>query len=315
MKSHFVKIIKQIIRDFKYNKNSISGNKFSTVRNKTPFSSKRSDGLPRPKRTLRKSLQTGESGLNEGGSQCSEERSSGSGSTKGDRSDQFDSLETDSNSTGKGGGFQRRTSLDSGMHSNDSNSLSGSNRDSDPLNANGNNNIQRMPSEDDSVFDTLSFPLTPRSEDSILPSTNSATIAIPSHKEIQRRLTFMEVPVTEHFYPDQPTNTQADIASANRTVSLGAVSQPKRNSKRKGGKRGSLYDNMRCDSVEEEEVNLKDTADDNCNFVMEIPGAYIHEHSTKLWKIGSLLLLISKHSHNRSHWYLWNGYWLQGKMA
>ncbi|XP_071801624.1 rho guanine nucleotide exchange factor TIAM1-like isoform X2 [Asterias amurensis] len=264
MKSHFVKTIKQILRDFKYNKNSTSASKFSTLRNKSyvPFKGgKGSDGLARPKRTLRQSLQLGESVMSEGSSQYSEERSSGSGSTKGDRSegDQFDSLETDSNSTGKcggGSGFKRRTSLDSGMLSNDSNSLSGSNRDSDPLNTNTNNNVHRLISEDDSVFGTPSFPLAPQSNDTMKPSTS---VVIPSHEEIQRHLTMLEISTQ-----DDPTYTSADIANQTLNESQGgAMCQLRPTSRRQGGKRGSLYDNLRCDSVEEE----RPEGDDNCNFV------------------------------------------------
>ncbi len=266
MKSHFVKTIKQILRDFKYNKNSTSASKFSTLRNKSyvPFKGgKSSDGFTRPKRTLRQSLQLGESVQSEASSQYSEERSSGSGSTKGDRSegDQFDSLETDSNSTGKcggGSGSQRRTSLDSGMLSNDSNSLSGSNRDSDPLNTNANNNIHRMISEDDSAFGTSSFPLAPQGNSGIQPSTS---VVIPSHGEIQRRLTLLELSAQ-----DGPTYAQADIASANQTLNEsqgGAVCQLRPTTRKQRGKRGSLYDNMSCDSVEEEGSE----GDDNCKYV------------------------------------------------
>ncbi|XP_038076162.1 protein still life, isoform SIF type 1-like isoform X2 [Patiria miniata] len=280
LKSLFVKTIKQIIRDHKYNKNTTTSGKFTLGRpkNYTPFSGKRFEGLSQPKRTLRKSLQLGESGRTEG-SQCSEEHSSGSGSMKGDRSegDQFDSLETDSNSTGKGVRIiKRRSSLDSGMHSNDSNSLTGSNRDSDPLNTNVNNNVQRMISEDDSAIGSPSCPLTPMSEEGDWTALNNPSPAVLSHQEIRERLAMMELSVASS--DDTPKSPESDIASANRTLNMsgGAVSAPTQNRRHKTSQRGSLYDNMRCDSVEEEDEELKDATDTNSNFVTEIPGSCIN---------------------------------------
>ncbi|XP_022081626.1 protein still life, isoform SIF type 1-like isoform X2 [Acanthaster planci] len=285
LKSLFVKTIKQIIRDHKYNKNTTTSGKFTLGRPKTytPYSGKRLEGLSQPRRTLRKSLQRGESSQAEG-SQCSEERSSGSGSMKGDRSegDQFDSLETDSNSTGQGSmGIKRRTSLDSGMHSNDSSSLTGSNRDSDPLNTNVNNNVQRMTQEDDSVFGSPSCPLTPMSEGGDWAAVSKPSPVPLSQKEIQERLAMMDLSVTDD---SMPRSSESDIASANRTLSMsgGAVPVSNRSRRQRLSQRSSLYDNMKCDSVEEEEEEIKDTTDANSNVVPGIPGSYANEQSMTL---------------------------------